>query len=537
MKKISRESLAAFGIGFAILIANSWHVITEAMSNKPDEFFTGIAHYFADYFLYVSHILQGANGAWFFTNHLYTNEPLPPTWIYWLYTILGKISRLGIDPFTVYNGSLFFFAALLIVFWWRLIPAIIPKHLPARLIAFLFIISASNFPGLGEFWFSPTPALNRLGGVPHQLFQTLLLVATLWIFSSFIPSQGHKPVLPFIIRLTALALCSFLAAIATPIQTLLINSAAFLFLMTIIRKEKILPYLWPAIALAIPSLIGALLTNAEFARQPILVSAKLWEDSQLVSVSIWQFILAVGPIGFFIPFGVRLFFQKMTPLGCMLGIFGALSIIVFFSPIPKLLGTTPVRWLSPASIAILPVIAALGFTQIALASQKALPQPFRKLPISLLLCAIYLAFTIPALFTQIQNRTLPLASDATMRQLNHVGYPTMDALIFLQDAPRHYENLVLTDPALPYDVLIPVLTEVRSFTGHPVHTLYAQTKSDLRNRFFGGLMSEAEALKFINDHTISHVLVSPKTSAIIPRYTFLTRVFHNEAADIYAISN
>ncbi|MCL4200314.1 hypothetical protein KJZ67_03155 [Patescibacteria group bacterium] len=537
MKKISRESLTAASIGFAILIANSWHVITEGIKNKPEELFAGIAHYFADYFLYVSHILQGANGAWLFTKHMYTNEPMPPTWIYWLYTILGKVSNLGIDPFMVYNGSLFFFVAILLSLWWRLIPVILPKQTPfIRLITFIFIITASNFPGLGEFWFSPTPALNRLGGVPHQLFQTLLLLLVLWIFSTHITSFHKNPVVPRILRLLLLAICSFLAATATPIQMLLVNSAAFVFLVATIRKEKIGQYALLGLALAIPSLIGALLTNAEFARQPILSSAKLWEDSQPVSVSIWQFILAVGPISLLIPFGIRAFFPKYTPLGALLGIFGTLSMIVFFSPIPKLLGTTPVRWLSPASFTILPVIAAMGFAQITQVIQKAIPRAFQRLPVGMLLLVIYLAFTIPAILTQIQARTLPLTTDTTMQQLNHIPYPMMKTFMFLQNT-AHDDNLVLTDPALPYDALVPILTGLRSFTGHPVHTLYPQTKQHLRNTFFSGSMSETQARQFIKDHAISHVFISRNTSTAIPRYSFLSRVFHNEIADIYAISN
>lgn len=518
-----------------MLIANSWHVITEAANNKPGELFTGIAHYFADYFLYVSHIFQGANGAWFFTNHMYTNEPLPPTWIYWFYTILGKISSAGIDPFIVYNGSLFFLTALLLAFWWRLIPTIVHEKFHIRLITFIFIITASNFPGLGEFWFSPTPALNRLGGVPHQVLQTLLVIAVLWIFSTLITSFRKKPILPLAIRLIALALCSFLASIATPTQMLLVNSTALLYLLTHIRKEKLAQYGVIGFALTLPSLIGALLTHAEFARQPILVSAKLWEDGQLVSVSIWQFILAVGPIVLFIPFGIRLFFHKITPLGGLLGIFGLLSLVVFFSPIPKLLGTTPVRWLSPASIAILPIVASIGYSYITRTLQTHVPQPLSKRPISMLLLVLYLSFTLPAIFTQVEARTRPLQTDTAIRQLNHVPYSMMETFMFLQHTRNDKNHLVITDPTLPYDVIIPILTGLRSFTGHPVHTLYTQTKQDLRNKFFNGNMNETQALQFMKDHSISHVLVSSNSSAVISHYSFLSLAFHGEIADVYAI--
>lgn len=522
MKKISRDTLYAMCIGATLVIANSWHMMKEWRANGPGEVFTGISHYGIDYFFYISHIVQGANGAWMYTRHMFTNEPLPPTWIYWPYTILGKFSTFGADPFVVYNASIVVFAAVLLMLWWRILVAVLPEKPFVRLIAFLFITTASNFPGLGEFWFSPTPALNRLGGVPHQLLQSILLLLVIILLSASVsPKLRHTR-----LRLTALyillAIISFIAAATSPIQMLLVVVAASMYLIISLRSGALLPQLVPVVLVSLPALLGAYLTNAEFARQQILVAAKLWENNQHVSVSLWQFILAVGPLSVFIPLGIRPYVRKLSPLRMLLGIFSVLSIAAFFSPLPKLLGTTPVRWLSPASYGALPILAALGFREVA-----------RSLSASCLLLVLYMLITIPSLMGQIQTRSTPLETDRVIRSLNHISFPMIDAFIAIENNTD--DRVVLTDPALIYDTVIPIFTGHRSFTGQPVHTLFPQAKEQLRRRFFSGDMTEPEAKQFVIDHDIGYILASRAATRVIPAYTFMTRVFQNDGAHVYVI--
>ncbi len=522
MKKISRESVTAIIIGITVITANSYHVLNQWVTNPKGSLFTGIAHYFADYFLYTSLMAQKG---WIFTHHLFTNEALPPTWIYWLYTLLGKLG----NPFVIYNVSIVVFSVVLLTLWWIVMKEIFPKKIFNQIIAFLFVATASNVPGLGDFWFSPTPALNRLGGVPHQFIQTilLLLVIRMFLSAASLPSRASAALL--ISRYLLLFAASFLAATASPIQMLLIVASACIFLIISLRSNN-RSYIAPFATVAVPALMGAYLTNMEFARQPILAAAKLWEDSQPVSVPIWQCILAIGPISLFLPFGIKHYLKNITPLRSLLGIFSALSLAAFFSIVPKLFGTTSVRWLSPASVGVLPIIAAYGFIELSGLTKRVTRTTLPLLHIHLWLL-IYLVLTVLSLYTQIQARMKPLQSDPTMQALNHVSLPVMDALIFLKDSPGN--GVVVTDPAVPYDVLVPVMTGKRSFTGHPIHTLYPQTKEELRRKFFSGVMTESEAGQFIKNHTISYVLASRQATRILGRFTFLTPAFQNDTLAVY----
>lgn len=424
-------------IAIVAIFANSWHVFAAWVNQPVNTYFTGIAHFYADYFLYTSLMAQKG---WIFTDHLFTNESLKPTWIYWLYTILGKFG----NSFVVYNVSIIGFSAFLLFLWWKIIAKLTADKF-TQITAFLLLTTASGFTGY-DFWFSPLPALNRLGGVPHQIFQTILLLGMMLV----------KP--------TGLLFLSFFAAITNPIQTLLLSLAL------IIVKRKNVFYLLPAAA-------GALLTNATFANDPILFAAKQWENSQNVSVNLWQFILAIGPIALLIPFGLKTYGKDITPLRKTLFIYGILSLLMFFSPLPKMLGTSPVRWLSPAAYTVLPILAAEGLKKF-------------KIPILF----IYLFFTIPSIFNQITAR------QNAPRDLLYVPNEVVLSLRNLKG-----EGVVLTNPSLPYDVLIPALTGKRSFSGHPIHTLYPEVKEELRRKYFEGTMTEEEKQKFLTDHNIGTV--------------------------------
>ncbi len=595
MKKIPRVSLIGITIGLGVLLANSWHVLSEWTKNKPDELFTAIAHYFVDYFLYISLIAQGGRGALIFTDHLFTNEPLRPTWIYWFYTIIGKLMGFGLTPFAAYNISILILGAILLGLLWRIIRRLIPKAPTAQLTAFLFVVTASNFPRLGEFWFSPTPALNRLGGVPHQIFQTILLLLIILIFSSLLnptrPPLNHesgsmnhaknkkKLLCSTIIHHSLFMILVFLAATANPIQMLLLVISAFLVLLIEAWGNKIFADRFPSsktkdplrgekwhatlmsdniassgsrkfwfsrtpllnalmlfAMLALPALLGAYLVNTEFARQPILILAKQWEDSQRISVSLWQFFLAMGPIACLIPFGIYRFLKYKTPLHTLLLLYGTGSILAFFSPIPTLLQTSPVRWLSPAAYAIFPVIAALGAMEVSRLTAKMkhgkTNTRFSAITIGILL-AYYLFFTIPSLLNQIQARQIPLETDTTLQKLNHIDLQILDALHVINKTP--VSGIVLTDPVLPYDILIPSFGTY-SFTGQPIHTLFPTVKDGLRKRFFEGTMNEQGAKQFLSDHRIGLIFASAVTAKTLPSYyPFISELFKNEVTVIYSI--
>lgn len=491
------ELLFVFIISLLLAILNQLHVIIQWFARPANTYFTGIAHYFRDYFLYTDIIAQGASGNLWTAAH-FTNEPMAKTWIYWFNALLGFLGNLvGLSPFGTYNVSLFLLVIALCLLWYYVTKIIYPTNKSLRLTSWIMILTASSFAQNGnllwQFWFSPAPAFNRLGGVPHQVFQTIVYIALAIVFSRFVPMKlphGIRNLESGIRVKTFLSsamihdsifmiLLTILASTANPIQMALFLCAAAI---TTTRKNIV-----AFSVLAILGVTGAWITNRAF-DLPVLAASKQWENAQFVSVSLWQFILSMGPIALLLPFGVKPFLKEKTPLRLLLFSYSALSILMFFSPIPKLLGTTSVRWLFPASYAILGILAAEGMFTI---------------PKKYLLIIGYVLLTVPSLAIQINSR-------ANTSELNHVPMAVIDALTSLKNSARG--GVVLTDPSLPYDVLVPTFTGLPSFTGHPIHTLYPGVKESLRERFFSGAMTEDEKKKFLKDHRIRYIITKENGS-------------------------
>lgn len=465
-------------------------------------------------------------------DHLFTNEPLIPTWIYWFNALLGKVHM---NPFLTYNVALILLVIGVLTLIWHIVNRSITDPITKH-IAFIFVISASNFFDfatffrdgtlklLGDFWFSPTPALNRLGGVPHQVLQTILCLSVILLHEKLTQSSKKTS-----LQLVALFTISFLASAANPIQMLLVSLTLLAVLVWKIYKKHYTSRDLVAIStVLLPTLLGALATNFEFSHHPILTAAKVWENNQRFSLSMPQFFWAMGPIGAFIPFGVYTAIKKHTTMYLTLVVYTLLSLIFFFTPLPTLLDTSPVRWLSPASYIGLTLLAASGFVWCI----KFIDKKTKQFQLVLLIALIsYLLLTIPAVVTQIHARTAPLATDSRLIALNHIPYDVIDGLIQIQNSET--DGVVICDPALFYDVIIPAITGKKSFTGHPIHTLYPDTKEALRQELFSGSMNELVAKEFMKNHSITFVVADPNHSVVFNGYTFLKVLFSNKSLIIY----
>lgn len=553
MQKNTNRTIAVITISTLVGIANFWHVLTQWSQNPPDRYFAWIAHYYADYFLYVSQMAEGARGSWIWSRSLFTNEPIADTWIYWPNVLMGKLgSFLTLSPFVIYTVSLA--AAAICLFWLiaSLTRMTFQTRPGAQIVAFLFAVTASNAVDIGSFfqngrlilthpmWFSPSPALNRIGGVPHQTLQTILLLGVVALGAMLMQNNREKHTSHRLIPFVFPVMC-FLAATVSPVQMLILSTAliASLLLLRLPIRQNI------AIGIGlIGAAISAVMVNNAFDSSPIYTAAKTWEATQMVDVSLWELLLSLGPVMLFIPFGLSRFTRQSSPIRLILTCYGALAIVLFATGIPKALNTSPTRWIHPASFLLWYFIAADGWIIlseklkhiilktkiISISSGKQIAELLPSL-----LIIIYICLTIPSIFAQVESRSAKENAPALYSDINHIPLPVVAILTQLQKSPR--TGTVLMDPALPYDGLVPIISGKRTFTGHPIHTLYPETKQQLRERFFSGLMQEDEAARFINDHTITHIVYSPATAQKIPLLPFLSQSAANHSAILYEVAH
>ncbi len=548
MSKNRYPIFLSVAISICVVVLNFWHILTQWIQNPNGRTFTWIAHYYADFFLYVSQIAQGMRGNWITSSAMYTNEYIPDTWVYWPNVLIGKIgSILPFSPFELYSFALFVFVVLLLVLLYIIMKELFPKQPYSSLLAFFFFASASNFSDipkllttgkfsqLFEMWFSPTPALNRFGGVPHQTLQTILLLLTIYIFSRLVTGK-HSRTASFGIPL-AFALICFVTATITPIQMLLVCAAIVGTL--IIKKPAIHAYISIGIGL-LSAAAGAFVVNHAFDASALYTAAKMWEASQQVRATPIDLFVAMGPIIFFLPFGIRTFLSQMTPTRLVFLLYGISSFTLFATPLPHALGTSPTRWIHPASFVLFYAIAAEGFFSLSAIlsnifrtiKNTSLQRVHAHIPYILLL--LYLFNTIPALIAQVYVRSSQETASILFSTVNHV--PTSAISMFKTLASLPDTGVVLTDPTLPYDAMVPIRSGKRSFTGHPVHTLFPQVKEQLRQQFFMGAMDETTARQFLKDHAIGYIMASTQATKTLPSYPFMKSSHYNEDITLYEIT-
>ena len=533
-------------IGCVVAIVNQLEVFIQWFQNDSDHVFTGIAHYYADYFLYVTQMSEGVLGN-LLAYPRFTNEVLPPIWIYWFNLLLGNIGNLiRISPFAAYNISLFLLVIALVYLWYYLASILYPTQKIQRFVFMLFVLTSTNLFNLRSFitkqtiefmgmaWFSPTLSLNRFGGVPHQIFQTILFLGLLIMSAKLL--EKTSSLRPKIVLLFTFMI--LLASSANPIQMLIFISALVCTYCWIMVEKHALDTkhtMIVGIALFI-SFLGAFLTNISFLH-PILAQAKTWESVQQAHISLFNLLVSMGPISFFALLGLSVISKKLPILQKLFFSYGILSLIFFFSPIPEFLGTSNLRFLHPAPYGVWAILGVEGFIlltkTIRILSKKKIPM----VSIQSILLILYILSTIPSLYKEMNDRANPIANPILTSSLNHVPKTIASSFAWLKQQ-QGKNPVVVTDPSLPYDILVPVFTGKTSFTGHPLHTLYPEEKERLRSELFDGKLTDMEVRSFVLNHRIGYLLML-STGPAIPYFLskpYLYKAYDNGSIAIFSVT-
>ncbi len=512
-------------VGVVAILAstvNLLHVIIEWFKNPPDRYFVGISHFFADFFLYTSWIAQGEKGN-LLAYPAFTDEPMAPTWYHFFYPLLGNIGNaLGLSPFATYNWSLLLLTILLIVLWWKLCTMLFPHNRLKRWLGFLFVLTASGFihyrqflqtgygAALVPYWYAPTLAFNRLGGVPHHLFISILLVSVLLLSNHGAAKPGW--------RLALLVGAVLIIALINPIQAILLA-----FAIVLGHRRRGLALLLASVG------VGAWLSLAEIRNVAVLNASLGWENDQWTPVTLANFPLVAGPILILALLGIWPYVKKLDALRTTLGIYGVSTLVLFFSPLPTLLGIPRVRFLHPVPYGLLAVLAVEGIVAASALLRTVMYRLFHRhfshfgFPLCRLLTShtsaslfagfsllfLYLLFTIPSLVSGVTARTNPVLNPNGLldTDYNHVPMPWMRALAWLKNQPMDGTRpVVMVDHRFRIEVLVPPLTGRISFSGHPVHTIEYEKKEARRVEFFTKAWTEEELRAFLDQHRIGAII-------------------------------
>lgn len=528
--RVSREwRIVCF---LAILFAglNLFHVFYWAFNAPPNTVFIGITHWYEDYFFYLSQLTQGAMGRWQLTN-AYTLEPIPLgyNWIFNL--LLGKIAGvLAIPPWRLYDGAIFVLSAGYICLSYRIILEVFgPEEkrfrIPALLIALMstqtvfFEQSATGLaPKAVTYFYAYTDAWNRLGGVAHQIAQNILGLYAIILFSRIMNARSlSKTILLLSITVTSLFVISaFFAALAIAVFGVVL--LYYLLFTKTIRFNKMI------IISIIVGLLPVVLLGfyqKSVLDHPFWVGVRLWEQTR-GSAPIGTFLLSSGVIALLLPIGILKFLKKATPIRVTGVVYAFLPIVLYFSPIPGLLGMPAFRLLQPPAYVFFGAIAAMGIAFLAnrLGKSKWLTFP--------ILLGIFLAFQIPGLLLGLQSRINEYYLNS---QLNFLNKNVYNGLVYLKAQP-HNTNVLAVHTL---ESLVPVVSGHSVYEGHATLTVDYKTKIASTIAFYARTMTPADAYRFLQENTIGYVLWEKRFGGppLSSSYPFLSPIFDNPGLVIY----
>lgn len=489
----------AIGIIFLAALENLWPSIIGFMSAPRGFIFLGTVHHLGDYFYYLSQFFQGSTRL-LTTVDLYTTEPLAPSFIGWSNVLLGRIFHLaGISPIPAYHFSIGILTIGALLAAWALCRESFQKT-TAALIAFFLFWLFHAFPlmrdgvsSYGDYWNNYAVPRVRLGGVPHQLI-TVIVSTLIVYFVIRITQKRHRARSMFIY----LALCGFVLAGLQPVLYGLISAGILLTLVIYQapdRKKIILSlkHAVPAIAtLLLSGLVPLLYLSRRFESLPFS-QMKAWEAVQQTILTPEHFLTATGPVFLMAIFSIPLALSRRTFTHSFMVIFTAISLILFLSPIPSLIGISHVRFMSTLTILSLSITAGLGIYSLISA-----PSRWTKAA-GITLVLLVIGITFPN-----HIKTLRLASAFTPTNTAHY-LPERDyALLEEARAGSNTDDIFLV--ADPYDALFPALTGRKTYYGHPLLTINAEEKRSISRAFFSPTMDPIAQYDFVRKNNISWII-------------------------------
>jgi len=409
----------------------------------PGAVFTGAVHYQPDYFYYLSFIAQGAT-RWLTNFHLFTAETTVPELIGWYYTLSGRLLLpLFRSPVVIYQiltaaGSLLYLGAA-----YLLIKKLFPQHRTLQLLVLVLFLTSCPLPQItvshGHWtyshisaWYNFGDPFERLTNIPHHLLAAAAgMLACILAFDWWKGKRG-------LLRTIAFFLIGIILASIQPMLWLEIS----MVLGVIGYKRSFIP----ALIVAGSGLPFILYLKFYLYSTPPYSTAVLWEPSVQLITTFKDYMILNGLLVPTAILGLPVWLRSMTREKCTLTLLTALSLLLFFSPIPKYLHILNIRFLS--------VCPTLFFASVT-------GELFRKFRMSsVFLCAILIGVTIPI------NRELLTTRHSLFTPGNMWVYLPADVIAAYTAAAKQSRPDDMFLVPSPLDASFPGYTGRRIFTSY-----------------------------------------------------------------------
>lgn len=520
------EKIFVAGVIILLVFLQGLPSVIGYLYTPPGNVFLGTMHWPGDYFYYLSQFAQGKTH-WFWSYDLYTNDFSKQTLVGWVNVFLGKVfSFVGISHISAYQLLVPILSVIFLYVSYLLVRLYYPGDPKKRVMAFLLFAFSNAFPKLEfmqgtwrvsfyEYWTNKGLTFNRLGGVPHHLIESIVIILiVLFVFGYW---EGKR--VRVWIKLLVYIPLGFVLVSIEPVHFLLI---IFILMMTVCiwsakrmldqsQRQKIWirlihrKSLFNVLFLCLP--IGLLLIGGmpmgyylrSLFLYPPFIQLRVWENTQQIAVQFFPFLLATGPVALLSFIGLPMHVKKPT-MGTLLGIVWIITTIgLFFSPIPKLMGISNARFIPATTILFLAIFATDGLYAL---------EKLTKRTISVyVFFSITLLILLPTYWVQIGKR-LTVQPDNAFYYIRRSAY---DTFIKAKDMSDEKDTFLVI---WPFNVSFPGITGRRVFEGHHLLTIDSDRKEKLTQLFFYSDTGLQEREKFINGNNIDYIVTYPWTTNI-----------------------
>ena len=499
-------TLLTIGIIFLATLENLWPSVSGFMTTPQGFVFLGTVHHPWDYFYYLSQYAQGSS-RYFTAIDLYTAEPIVSSFVGWSNVLLGRLFFLtGLTPIFSYHISLGALTIGTLLAAYVLCRESLQKPLGTLTAFFLFWlfhafpVIREGMSSYGDYWNNYAVPRVRLGGVPHQLLTGIMSILIVYFVIHLLKKQQLNRSM-FI----GLALTSFILASLQPVLWVLITVSiiATLVIHQIPDGKKIIQALKnaaPVIATLLFSGLAPLFYLVRLFQSLPFSQLKAWEATQQTPLTPEHFLTATGPIFLIALFSVPLALSRRIFAHYFMVIFTAISLVLFLSPLPSVIGITHVRFMSTLTILGLSILAGIGIH-----SWLSAPSRWAKI------FGIFLLIVLGAITLPNHIKTLRLVSAFTPTNTSQY-LPERDySLLVKAGASSRPDDVFLV--TAPYDTLFPALAARKTYFGHPLLTINAAQKQAQSWDFFTQSMEPQTRYDFVRANNISWIIMAKSQGA------------------------
>ncbi len=260
-------------------------------------------------------------------------------------------------------------------------------------------------------------------------------------------------------------------------------------------------WLWPAVALPLLPAVALSISGLPFAiyikhlySGPLYTYMLEWEKNQQVYIPLLDFIRLHGPVVSLGLFSGLFFIHYITPRVLPLYIYSIISIGLFFSPIPKMVGILNLRFVS-----VIPVFVAAYFCAHLLRHVTSTVRLSYRYPVMWLGAFLLLSITIPVTYAHIAlGRPNALLSDVN-------SYLPIGAYQIYDTAKKTIlpHEVSLVTPLFAQN--FPAFTGRHVFVADAFGTIHFQQKNAEALDFFAHLRSPEERIVWLHKNNIHFI--------------------------------